>query len=318
MGALTWQPLFWALLLGIVSPVLELIEASTQWQRGSDLIWALTLISVTVIIVRLLNHLLKILTATTPSASASLLTNILSGVGVLVVAIILGYLFNLSFIVLLLALAGAITGLTVLFQDTLNNLVSGVSLTVSNRLAPGDWIRLPSCVEGQVTDIQWDVTIVQQLANNFIVLPNRSITEAELINFDRPSSWLSAWVAVGVSYNSNLAQVEQVTLEEANEIMHEINGDVDIPAPLIRYNAFADFSINFNVVLRAGKYEDQFVLKHEFIKRLLRRYNEEGIVIPFPIRTLDFPSDPPPALANLTQAAGGPQQPPTTTGPQEV
>jgi small-conductance mechanosensitive channel len=44
---------------------------------------------------------------------------------------------------------------------------------------------------------------------------------------------------------------------------------------------------------RAGvgprEFVDQFLVKHEFVKRLQARYAKEGIVIPFPIRTLDLP-----------------------------
>jgi small-conductance mechanosensitive channel len=299
LRALAWQPLFWGVLLGTIWPLWRLVEQSIGWVRGAGLISALVLISVTVIIVRLINGLLEILTAKTPSASVSLLNNLVTGVGVLIVAaIILGYLFNISFIVLLLAIAGGITGLTVVFQEPLNNLVSGVSLTVSNRLAPGDWIRLPSGIEGRVVDIQWDVTLVRQLANNITVVPNNVMTEAEIINYNRPTSELRVPVTVGVSYDSDLARVEQVTLEEAGRIMQQINGDTPTNAPHIRYNTFADFSINFDVFLRAAKYDHQFVLKHEFIKRLHQRYDDEGIVIPFPIRTLHTRSDQPVALVN--------------------
>ncbi len=299
LRALAWLPLFWGVLLGIIWPLWRLVEEITGWQGGAGLINALVLISVTVIIVRLINGLLKILAARTSSASVSLLNNLVTGVGVLIVAvIILGYLFNISTLVLLLAIVGAVTGLTVVFQEPLNNLVSGVSLTVSNRLAPGNWIRLPSGIEGQVVDIQWDVTLVQQLAKNLIVLPNKVMTEAEIINYDRPTSELRVPVTVGVSYDSDLARVEQVTLEEANLIMHQVNRDTPTMAPIIRYHTFADFSINFDVFLRAAKYDDQFLLKHEFIKRLHQRYEDEGIVIPFPIRTLHTRPDRPVALVN--------------------
>ncbi len=39
-------------------------------------------------------------------------------------------------------------------------------------------------------------------------------------------------------------------------------------------------------ILRAREYADQYLVKHEFIKRLHRRFDQEGIVIPFPIRAL--------------------------------
>ena len=299
LRALAWQPLFWGVILGAIWPVWRLVEEITGWQWGAGLLNALVPISVTIIVVRLINGLLKILTARTPSASVSLLNNLVTGVGALIVAvIILGYLFDISTVVLLVTIVGAVTGLTVIFQEPLNNLVSGVSLTLSNRLAPGNWIRLPSGIEGQVVDIQWDVTLVRQLLNNVIVLPNKVMTEAEIINYDQPTSELRVLVPVGVSYDSDLARVEQVTLEVANLIMHQINRDTPTMAPLIRYTTFADFSINFNVVLCAAKYDDQFVLKHEFIKRLHRRYDEEGIMIPFPIRTLHTRPDRPVALVN--------------------
>ncbi len=287
LGALIWQPLFWGVMLGLVWPALKFIESVTGWQRGADLIQAILLIAVTVVLVRLINGLLKILTARTPSASVSLLNNLVTGVGMLIMAVImLGYLFNVSVFVLFLAIVGGITGLTVVFQEPLNNLVSGVSLTISQRLSPGDWIRLPSGIEGKVTDIQWDVTIVRQLANNIIVMPNKLMTEAEITNYDRPDPKLRVAVAVGVSYDSDLEHVEKVTLEEAQLIMHQLNGDRVAGTPLINYHTFADFSINFNVILWATKYDEQYLLRHEFIKRLHQRYNDEGIVIPFPIRTL--------------------------------
>jgi small-conductance mechanosensitive channel len=42
------------------------------------------------------------------------------------------------------------------------------------------------------------------------------------------------------------------------------------------------------VILRAEEFVSSFLIKHEFIKRLHKRFKKEGIVIPFPIRTLDI------------------------------
>ncbi len=305
LNAMIWLLLFWTVLLGIVPSGLQLIKAISGWQPPPGFIQMLLWVSVTIFIVRLVNGLLRILTATTPSASVSLLNNLLAGVGLLVVmVVILGYMFDLSFVVLLLTIVGGITSLTVVFQEPLNNLVSGVSLTLSERLTPGDWVRLPSGIEGYVRDIQWDVTMIQQFANNVIVVPNKVMTEAEIINYALPEPELAFSVAVGVHYKSDLAHVERVTLEEAHKIMAEINGQTPTDPPFVRYNAFADSSINFNVFLRAGRYFDQFRLKHEFIKRLHRRFNEEGIVIPFPIRTLDIPADQLPTLTNQPPPSG--------------
>ena len=49
---------------------------------------------------------------------------------------------------------------------------------------------------------------------------------------------------------------------------------------------FGDSSINFKVILHSSAFDSQFLLKHEFIKALTRRFREEGIEIPYPIRTV--------------------------------
>jgi small-conductance mechanosensitive channel len=57
--------------------------------------------------------------------------------------------------------------------------------------------------------------------------------------------------------------------------------------PSVRYHTFADSSINFSVSLRAREYTDQYLIKHEFIKRLHKRYNQEDITIPYPIQAIN-------------------------------
>lgn len=50
--------------------------------------------------------------------------------------------------------------------------------------------------------------------------------------------------------------------------------------PYMGYHGFGDFSIAFSVIMRAGEFADQYLLTHGFIKRLHRRYGEEGIEAP--------------------------------------
>ncbi len=56
--------------------------------------------------------------------------------------------------------------------------------------------------------------------------------------------------------------------------------------PSVTYKKFGDSSINLDVVFHVKKFVDQYTVKHEFIKRLHKRYKEEGIDIPFPVRTV--------------------------------
>ena len=56
--------------------------------------------------------------------------------------------------------------------------------------------------------------------------------------------------------------------------------------PSIWYVEFGDSNINFWVILRSQSWGDSWLVKHDFVKALLRRYNEEGIEISFPARNI--------------------------------
>jgi small-conductance mechanosensitive channel len=84
-------------------------------------------------------------------------------------------------------------------------------------------------------------------------------------------------------------------MEVGREVMAEVPGGMPDFEPFIRYHTFADSSINFTVILRAKEFVDQYLIKHEFVKRLHTRFNDEGIVIPFPIRTIAHRTEEPEA-----------------------
>jgi len=151
---------------------------------------------------------------------------------------------------------------------------------------PGDYVKLNTGEGGYVTDITWRNTTIRAIPNNMIIVPNSNLASSILTNYYQPAKVMSVIVQVGVSYDSDLAKVEKVTLEVAKEILREIEGGIPDFEPFIRYHTFADFSINFSVILRAKEFFDQYLIKHEFIKRIHKRYKKESIEIPYPIRTI--------------------------------
>ena len=99
---------------------------------------------------------------------------------------------------------------------------------------------------------------------------------------------MAVLINVGVHYDSDLKKVEKVTCEVAKSVMKEVTGGVPEFDPFIRYHTFNAFSIDFTVILRAKEFVDQYLVKHEFVKRLHERYNKEGIIIPYPIRAINY------------------------------
>lgn len=204
------------------------------------------------------------------------------GLGGLVILQTLG--ISITPLITALGVGGLAVGLAL--QDTLANLFAGVHILVSRQVRPGDYIRLESGEEGYVRDVTWRYTTVLQLPNNLTVVPNAKLASAVITNYHLPSTDLAVLVPVRVSYDSDLARVEAVTVEVGKEAMAEVQGGVPEFEPFIRFTAFADSSIDFTVILRGREVVDQHLIKHEFIKRLHARYRAEGIVIPFPQRTV--------------------------------
>lgn len=205
----------------------------------------------------------------------------------LIGALILLETLGISIAPLLTALGIGGLAVALALQDTLSNLFSGFHIILSRQVRVGDYVKLETGNEGYVTDITWRNTSIRtQPNNNMVIVPNSKMATSILTNYYQPAKELLIPVPVGVSYDSDLGRVEQVTLEVAREVQASVAGAVPEHEPFLRYVEFADFSINFRVYLRAAEFMDQHLLLHEFIKRLHRRYGAEGIEIPFPIRTV--------------------------------
>ncbi|UQX04400.1 mechanosensitive ion channel family protein [Streptomyces sp. RerS4] len=229
------------------------------------------------------------------AGSASIFVNITRVVvltmGVLVALETLGV--SIAPLVTALGVGGLAVALAL--QDTLANLFAGVHILASKTVQPGDYIRLSSGEDGYVVDINWRNTVVRDLSNNLVIIPNGRLAKTNMTNYTQPEQQLSILVQVGVGYDSDLEHVERVTLDVVDGVMVDIAGAVPDHEAAVRFHTFADSRINFTVILGVGEFSDQYRIKHEFIKRLHRRFRAEGISIPAPTRTVSLRQDGEPA-----------------------
>jgi small-conductance mechanosensitive channel len=126
------------------------------------------------------------------------------------------------------------------------------------------------------------------LPNNIVIMPNSKLSNSKLINYYYPERELSVPVEVGVHYSSDLEHVEKVCLEVANTILEQHEFGVETYQPFVLFHTFDNSSINLTVMLRTREYFNRFFIKSAFIKMLKKRFDEEGIVIPFPITALNL------------------------------
>ncbi len=251
---------------------------------------AITIIAIILFFDRFLNALINSYSGrieilkTSGGVARGLIRLIVIGLGLL----ILMDSFGVSITPVLASLGIGSLAVALALQPTLENFFSGIQLIMDKPIKVGHFVKLESGEEGYVHRIGWRSTWVKMLPNNVVVIPNKVIVNSKVINYYYPQKELAVLVQVGVHYESDLEHVERVTIEVGKETLKEVKGGVEDFEPFIRYHTFDDFSINFSVILRAKEFVDNYLIKHEFIKRLHKRYAQEGINIPYPIRAINY------------------------------
>jgi len=177
-------------------------------------------------------------------------------------------------------------------QDSLGNFFAGFYTMTERAIKIGDYIETDSGVKGFVKDINWRTTKIQMMNNNMIIMPNSKLSQSIVTNFNSPDNRFSLLVPVGVSYDSDMDKVEKVAIKAAKEVLKELNELPKDSDPLVRYDMFADSSINLNVILRLKNYQNRWVVKHEFMKRLKKEFDKNKIEIPFPQRVVHMRTKP--------------------------
>ncbi|MCE5323458.1 mechanosensitive ion channel family protein [bacterium] len=181
-----------------------------------------------------------------------------------------------------LGIAGLAVGLAL--QDTIANLFAGFYLVVDRTVRLGDYIKLDSGQEGFVETVGWRNTQVRLASNNLALIPNAKLIQSVITNMTLPNPVLSIYTYAGVDNKNNLERVEKAAIEAANEVLKSFpGGDMSFP-PVLRFKEFIESSITFVVVFRATDVDAQYLLQHEYMKALQKRFNQENIDIFFPIK----------------------------------
>jgi small-conductance mechanosensitive channel len=171
-------------------------------------------------------------------------------------------------------------------KDTLTDVFAGLHILLSKKVQPGDFVILDSGEMGYIQNITWRNTKMLERTNNIINIPNTKLSNAIIKNYDSGDSSFSVKIPVGVGYDSDLDVVERVVMEVANDLHQSMDEMNKKAGPAFKFRGFGQSSIDFIVYFRGNKYGDQNPIIHEFVKKLHKRFNEEGIEIPFPMRTV--------------------------------
>ncbi|MEO5943723.1 MAG: mechanosensitive ion channel [Ferruginibacter sp.] len=184
-------------------------------------------------------------------------------------------------------LAGAgIIGLAMAFafQDIAANFISGVFISFRRPLHIGDIVKIKDYM-GKVEEINLRDTTLRTFQGQMVIIPNKEVFQSPIENYSLLGK-RRIDLTIGVSYGEDLQKVKDITLEAVKNIEGLSKED----ETTFFYQTFGDSSINFIIRLWVNTPDQPVFLNvgSEAVMRIKSAYDKNNIMIPFPIRTLDF------------------------------
>ena len=207
------------------------------------------------------------------------------GLGALLILDLLD--INISPLIAGLGLGGLAIALAI--QPTLANLFAGPYVMTEGVVAPGDYIELQGGITGYVVEVGWRSTRMRTWRNNLVVVPNSKFAETIITNYQRPVPAVNVYLTCGVSYDSDLYEVERVCREVMDEVLDAEPSSVKEYGGWFGFDSFGESNVNFWLFLQARDRLDSFIVQSALIQKLHQRLKEHGIVINYPVRTVQFP-----------------------------
>ena len=187
-----------------------------------------------------------------------------------------------------LGLGGVAVALAI--QPTLSNLFAGTYVMTEGVVSPGDYIEMEGGVAGYVLEVGWRSTRLRTWSNTLVVVPNARFAETIITNYYEPTPPVNVYLTCGVSYDSDLGRVEAVSMDVMNSVLEHSPHGVQEYGAYFGFENFGESNVDFWLFVQARDRLASFELRSELINTLHRRFDEEGIVINYPVRTLQFPN----------------------------
>ncbi|MFB9058257.1 mechanosensitive ion channel family protein [Mariniflexile ostreae] len=177
-------------------------------------------------------------------------------------------------------------------QEALSNLVGGVFIISFKPFKIGDLVKITDNMVGRVTDITLRHTIIRNFENKMIVIPNAIINKEKLINYDLGELKCCERIEIGISYDSDIDLAKKIMQEECEK--HPLIFDnrtaleKNEGKPIVKtaLTALNDSSMTIRAWTWGRNFSDTFQIKCDALESIKKRFDKEGIEIPFPYRTI--------------------------------
>jgi len=182
-------------------------------------------------------------------------------------------------------------------QQAFSNIIGGIFIVIFRPFRVGDVIQVGSLEYGIVEDINLRHTTIRTFKNNRIIIPNSVISSENIINDSIDDPRLRKDIEVGISYDSDLDLAIRIMQEEAVkhpkciDMRTEAEKKGGTPQVIVRVVNFGDFSVDLKALVWTSNALVSFDMHSDINRAIKKRFDSEGIEIPFPYRTVVYKND---------------------------
>ncbi|MEF8937081.1 MAG: mechanosensitive ion channel family protein [Halovenus sp.] len=167
-------------------------------------------------------------------------------------------------------------------QNIIQNFAAGILIFSEKPFRIGDWIEWGDNA-GVGEDISLRVTRVRTFDNELLTVPNSSLTD-DVVKNPVAKDQLRVKFVFGIGYEDDIEKATEIIVEEAET--HD--GILDDPAPSVRVVELGDSSVGLQSRIWIGNpaRSDFVKIRGEYVKAVKERFDDEGVNIPYPNRTI--------------------------------
>jgi len=271
--------LLWCLTIS-VDALLRTIQLSVSAEQlGHSLVVSFLILSLTMVASSVLMRAMQLygeqhsLPFAVAGLSQTLTRAVVFSVGLLVLLRFLG----ISITPVLTALGVGGLAVALALQETLANLFAGIHILVERPIAVGDFIRLSAGEEGMVSDIGWRTTRLVTGSNNTVVIPNKTITSGNLLNYSMPSAEVGVWVPVMLGLDADMGKAEKIAVVAALGT----EGVLTEPAPsLVADPGMQATHLQYRLAFRVALHTQEGSIRTQVVNRMLDGFRKGGVPMP--------------------------------------
>ncbi len=273
------------------------VPTETVYNLSYTVIKISVAIVVTVTVAQLINRALAVyfkfatgklkVDETTYSVVRRIITVTIYLIGAIVV---ISLIPGLPDLVLGMAVSAGIAAIVIGFaaQRALSNVFSGISIAIFRPFRVGDVVEMGD-EYGTIEDITLRHTVIRTWQNKRQIIPNSRISEETIINWTIGDLTVLWKVDFGISYDSDIDLARSIILDEINkhpDVMHEEDREAKV-----RVTELGDFAVNLRALFWVADRPTAWGTGAEIRESVKKRFDREGVEIPFPYRTVVYKKD---------------------------